>query len=97
MINRHIPSWPFFADQLAASEGLALNANKTKVYSSSDFFSFLLKQTGDAFEEAEQEAIEALSHAVYFDEKISEQDVSKLRAINLLGMLEGEFSNQEIH
>src|ERR1700730_8379184 len=82
----------FFADQQAASEGLALNANKTKVYSSSDFFSFLLKQTGDAFEEAEQEAIEALSHAVYFDEKISEQDVSKLRAINLLGMLEGELT-----
>jgi hypothetical protein len=49
---------------------------------------------GDAFDAAEKEAIEALSHALYFDEEISEEDMSKLRALNLLEMLEAEFAEE---
>ena len=82
----------FFADQLAASEGLALNAHKTRLYSSGGFHTFVVNQLGDAFKEAEEGAIEALIHALYFDEKVSEEDISKLRALNLLEMLEEALS-----
>jgi reverse transcriptase-like protein len=84
----------FLADQLAASEGFSLNAQKTKLYSVEKFKEHLDIQLGDAFDETEKEAIEALSHAVYFDEEISEEDMSKLRALNLLEMLEAEFSEE---
>jgi hypothetical protein len=84
----------FLADQLAASEGFSLNAQKTKLYSIEKFREHLGAQLGDAFDEAEKEAIEALSHAVYFDEEMSEEDMSRLRALNLLEMLEGEFAEE---
>jgi hypothetical protein len=80
----------YLADQLAASEGLSLNAQKTKLYSIDKFKEQLSAQLGDAFDQAQKDAIEALGHAVYFDEEISEEDMSKLRAMNLLGMLEAE-------
>ena len=81
----------FLADQLAATEGLSLNAQKTKLYSKETFEEILRAQLGDTFDQAEKEAIEALTHALYFDEEISEEDVTKLRALNLLEMLEAEF------
>lgn len=82
----------FLADQLAASEGFSLNAQKTKLYTAEEFKAYLSNQLGDAFDEAQREAIETLSHAVYFDEEISETDIKKLRALNLLEMLKAEFS-----
>ncbi|WP_145986951.1 RNA-directed DNA polymerase [Bradyrhizobium vignae] len=60
----------FLADQLAASEGLSLNAQKTKLYSIEKFKEHIDAQLGDAFDDAEREAIEALSHAFYFDENV---------------------------
>jgi hypothetical protein len=83
----------FFADQLAASEGLSLNADKTRVYSASDFHSFIENQLVDAFEEGDENAMNALRDAVYFDEDISDEDVSKVLALNLLEMLEAELSS----
>ena len=84
----------FFADQLAAGEGLALNSQKTKVYSAAEFFTSLVDNKGDVFDDTEQDAIDALSHAVYFDEQVSEEDISRLRALNLLGMLEKELAQE---
>jgi hypothetical protein len=52
----------FLADQLAASEGFSLNAQKTKLYSAEKFREHLGIQLGDAFDQAEKDAIEALSH-----------------------------------
>jgi len=71
-----------------------LNANKTKVYSLDEFRALIKGQLGDAFGEAEREAIEALSHAVYFEEDFSDDDLTKLRALNLLEMLDGELRSE---
>jgi hypothetical protein len=84
----------FLADQLAASEGLTLNAQKTKLYSIDKFKEHLSMQIGDAFDNAQKEAIEALSHAFYFDEEIPEEDMAKLRALNLWEMLESELAEE---
>lgn len=84
----------FLADQLAASEGFSLNAQKTKIYTVDEFKTYLSDQLGDAFGDAEKKAIEALSHAVYFDEEISEDDLTKLRSVNLLEMLETELAEE---
>jgi hypothetical protein len=77
----------FLADQLAASEGLSLNAQKTRLFSKEEFRSFIDEQTGDAFDDAEKAAIQDLSNAFYFDESPDEEDLARLRALNLLEML----------
>jgi len=51
----------FLADQLAASEGLSLNAQKTKLFSKEEFQTIVGEQTGDVFDEAEKNAIQDLS------------------------------------
>jgi hypothetical protein len=84
----------FLADQLAATEGLSLNAQKTKLFSKDEFLSYLGEQTGDAFDEAEQKAIKDLSHAFYFDETPDEEDLARLRALNLVEMLTTELSQE---
>lgn len=85
----------FLADQLAASEGLSLNAQKTKLFSIADFELHLAEQMGDAFDDAEKQAIQDLSNALYFDEDPAEEDLTRLRALNLLAMLTSEL-DQEI-
>jgi hypothetical protein len=82
----------FLADQLAASEGLSLNAQKTRLFSRAEFQTFIDEQMGDAFDDAEQKAIQDLSHAFYFDEEPDEEDLVRLRALNLVGMLTAELS-----
>jgi hypothetical protein len=57
----------FFADQLAASEGLSLNAQKTRLFTFEEFQKQIGLKLGDAFDEAEKEAIEALSNSMYFE------------------------------
>jgi hypothetical protein len=84
----------FLADQLATTEGLSLNAQKTRLYELEEFKELLGVQLGDAFDAAQKEAIDALSHAFYFEEDVSEEDVAKLRAINLFEMLEFELSEE---
>jgi hypothetical protein len=84
----------FLADQLAASEGLSLNAQKTRLFSKEEFQIFVDQQTGDAFDDAEKKAINDLSHAFYFDEEPDEDDLARLRALNLLTMLTTELSTE---
>lgn len=84
----------FLADQLAASEGLSLNAQKTKLFSKDEFEIFLAEQTGDAFEDAEKQAIQDLSNALYFDEQPDEDDLARLRALSLLDMLTDELTEE---
>ena len=82
----------FFADQLAASEGLSLNAQKTRLYTIEEFQQQIGLKLGDAFDEAEKDAIEALSNSMYFEGEVSPDDLAKLRAANLMGMLETELA-----
>ncbi|WP_316171268.1 RNA-directed DNA polymerase [Bradyrhizobium sp. SZCCHNRI1058] len=85
----------FLADQLAAGEGLSLNAQKTKLHPIKEFKEHLEAQLSrEFFDEAGRDAIQALSHAFYFDEEIPESDISKLRALNLLEMLEKELAEE---
>jgi hypothetical protein len=84
----------FLADQLAASEGLSLNAQKTKLFSKEEFQTIVGEQTGDVFDEAEKNAIQDLSHAFYFDEEPDEEDLARLRALNLMEMLTTQLSNE---
>lgn len=82
----------FLADQLAASEGLSLNAQKTKLYTKTEFEKFIAEQTGDAFDDAEKQAIKDLSNAFYFDEEPDEEDLTRLRALDLLSSLTDELA-----
>jgi hypothetical protein len=84
----------FLADQLAASEGLSLNAQKTNLLTKSEFEELLKERTGDAFDDAQKQAIQDLSNAFYFDEQPDEEDLTRLRALNLLEMLTDELSEE---
>jgi hypothetical protein len=80
----------FLAEQLATTEGLSLNAQKTKVLSAEIARKILSGQLIDVYDEAQQTAIETLSHALYFDEMPDSADIDKLRDINLLAALDSE-------
>jgi hypothetical protein len=60
------------------------------LYTIEEFRGLLGEQLGDAFDDAQKEAIEALSHAFYFEEEVAEEDVAKLRSLNLFAMLQEE-------
>jgi hypothetical protein len=80
----------FLAEHLATTEGLSLNAQKTKVWTADEFAEALSDQQGDVFDKAEQAAIESLTHSLYFDESPDEDEVEKIRALNLVEMLSEE-------
>ena len=80
----------FIAEQLATSEGLSLNAHKTRVLPAASARMSLAKQLVDVYDEAQQDAIETLTHALYLDEPPDPADVDKLRSMNLLAALEKE-------
>ena len=84
----------FLAEQLATSEGLSLNAQKTKLLKIDDFNEFLSSQLVDVSDEAEQSALYQLNHALYFDEEPSQEDIEKLKALNLLDLLKEELSEE---
>jgi Reverse transcriptase (RNA-dependent DNA polymerase) len=84
----------FLAEQLATGEGLSLNAHKTRVISATAARSVLAKQLIDVYDEAQQGAIEPLTHALYFDEMPDPADVDKLRSMNLLAALEREIEEE---
>lgn len=77
------------------SEGLTLNAQKTKVLGKADYISFLEEESDDTFESAEKEALNALADLIYFEEgneeKIAEQ-IEKLKSLNLIELLEKALS-----
>lgn len=82
----------FLAEQLATTEGLSLNAQKTKVWTADEFEKELSGQQGDVFDEAEQAAIESLTQSLYFDEDPEPKEIEKIRALNLVEMLEKELA-----
>lgn len=84
----------FLADQLAASDGLSLNANKTRVLTLAVTRAQLKKQLIDVYDEAQQAAIDALTAALYVDEEPDEDEIEKLRSINLLDALEKEIAKE---
>lgn len=73
------------------SEGLTLNAQKTKVLGKDEYLNSLKVDSDDTFESTEKEALDALAELIYFEEKnvdeIAEQ-IEKLQSLNLIGMLE---------
>jgi hypothetical protein len=80
----------FLAEQLATSEGLSLNAQKSRIMSAEDFNAYLDRQLTDVFNEAEQSAIESLGATLYSDEEPNEHEIERLRGLNLLELLEEE-------
>ena len=83
----------FLAEQLATNEGLSLNAQKTKVWTISEFQEELESQEDDVFDKAERDAIEALTQSLYFDEEPDPEEIEKIRALNLVEMLENELAH----
>jgi hypothetical protein len=84
----------FLAEQLATSEGLSLNAQKTRIVSIDSLRTYLSAQLSDVYDDAQQSAIDALSHALYADEIPDEAQVDKLQSMNLVNALEEEVEKE---
>ena len=84
----------FLAEQLAAGEGLSLNAQKTRVFEIEEAQQLLDRQLGDVYDAAEQDAIDALSGSLYFEENPSDADIDKLRSMNLVDALGNEIHGE---
>jgi hypothetical protein len=80
----------FLAEQLGINEGLSLNAAKTSVISRKDYVRQLERLTSDVAEEAEGVALDALTANLYFDDDPDEDDLIKLKGINLVELLQSE-------
>ncbi|WP_156905504.1 RNA-directed DNA polymerase [Maritalea myrionectae] len=79
-----------------ASEGLTLNAQKTRVLDREEYRTFLEEEATDTFEKAEQDAFNILVRSIYFDEdEPSEEELEQLRALNLVGMLEEQLEREQ--
>ncbi|MDE0621887.1 MAG: reverse transcriptase domain-containing protein [Bryobacterales bacterium] len=84
----------FLAQHLSINEGLALNASKTSVVSRSQSLKRLKRHTRDITATAEAEALESLAASLYFEETPDAEDLEKLKALNLIGYLEDELSQE---
>jgi hypothetical protein len=84
----------FLADQLATTEGLSLNAQKTRIIAADEFASILDLQLTDVFDEAGQAAIASLGATLYSDEMPDENEIERLRGLNLLNLLDHETLRQ---
>jgi len=80
----------YLAEQLAINEGLALNAAKTSVTSRREYVRRLQRLTSDVAEEAEGVALDALTATLYFDDAPDEDDLKKLKGLNLVELLQNE-------
>jgi len=80
----------YLAEHLAINEGLSLNTAKTSVISRSNYIRRLKHLTSDVAEEAEGVALDVLTANLYFDEEPDEEDLNKLKALNLVELLEKE-------
>lgn len=72
------------------SEGLTLNAQKTKVLSKQDYVEFISEESGDTFETSEKEALNALANLMYFEERDEtkiQEIIDGLQSLNLIDML----------
>ena len=88
----------FLAEHLSTTEGLSLNAQKTRILSIGSFVSHINDESEDAYEKANKDAIDALHEVRYFEETVDEATSSALieafRDINLVGMLEREVDQE---
>ena len=85
----------FLAQQLGINEGLSLNSSKTNVARRLLFLRNIKRMTNDVVGEAEQDALEALTAEIYFEESPDPDDIEILKGLNLLEMLNGELRKQE--
>jgi hypothetical protein len=85
----------FLAEQLGINEGLSLNSTKTAIIPRRDYIHELDNMTTDLEEEAEGIALDTLTTNLYFDEEEpDEEDLEKLKGLNLVGMLETEIEKE---
>jgi Reverse transcriptase (RNA-dependent DNA polymerase) len=82
----------FLAEQLGINEGLSLNVAKTEVRDKASYSAWLDKMTTDVSEQAEGIALDTLTSNIYFDEDPDEEDIEKLKTVNLLGFLDEEIA-----
>jgi hypothetical protein len=84
----------FLAEQLGITEGLSLNSAKTRVTYRHHYIHALDNMTTDLEDEAEGVALDTLTTHLYFDEETDEEDLKKLKGLNLIGMLETEIEKE---
>jgi len=84
----------FLAERLGITEGLSLNSAKTRVLRRREYIHELDIMTTDLEEEAEGVALDTLTTHLYFDEEPDEADLSKLKGLNLVGMLQTEIEKE---
>lgn len=80
----------FLAEQLSVSEGLTLNAQKTRIVSASDYVESIRQLTVDHAQAAEDHAANFLGMDLYFDEEPDQELVDWLKSVNLIEALETE-------
>lgn len=84
----------FLAQQLAINEGLSLNVAKTNVEPRKDYLDRLASMTSDVAEEAEGQALDALTSSLYFDDEYDPDDLEALKTLNLIEFLSMELSKE---
>lgn len=85
----------YLAEQLGINEGLSLNAAKTSITSRREYLRQLERMTSDITEEAEGVALETLTADIYFDDEPDEEDIDKLKGVNLVELLESEIDAED--
>jgi hypothetical protein len=84
----------FLAGQLGINEGLSLNSAKTLVTKRETYIEYLNAATSDLEAEAEDVALDALTASLYFDDEPDEANLQKLKALNLVEMLQKEINSE---
>lgn len=82
------------AEQLGISEGLSLNVAKTVVYDRVGFLKRLKGQVSDVSDKAEKAALQSLTSELYFDDEPDEEELEKLKSMNLLELLQEEVGKE---
>lgn len=79
-----------FAAEVLLSEGLTLNAQKTRVLTREQYIAFLEDEGLDAFDEAQRSALEILTNSLYFEEAEDpdDEEIATLQALNLVEVLD---------
>jgi hypothetical protein len=78
------------AEQLGINEGLSLNVAKTAIFTRAKFISRLKEQVTDVADQAAGQALDALVADLYLESEPDEDDLEKLKSMNLLGFLQDE-------
>lgn len=78
------------AEQLGINEGLSLNAAKTSVHTRAKFIARLKEQVTDVADKAAGEALDTLVADLYLESEPDEEDLERLKSMNLLGFLQDE-------